>query len=659
MRNNREHNGRSRYHHRIYVAFLLFTAVFCYFSVEANDGAGNARDTLASLDSLPVYHLGEVIYVRGQKEVPISATSEILSTSIKTQGTTTVASALSGTPGVIVTSDSKGESRIQMRGFQAAQTLVLYDGRPLALPYYGDLDLNVIPLSNLSKISVIKGPAPALYGANSMGGVVNIVSQRVIGSPVRQARLSMSENSTYDVLLNYGAAINRFDWWLSAGRSSSDGYNLSDDFVANKTEDGALRYDSDYRNFNIDGKLNYSLTNGTLLSLSAGIYDAKRGLPSGTDKGRYQRYPLWRRWYTDLGADGWWGSRVFWKGKLYYDDCENRLQRYSDSVMTKENLDFDSYHDSHDLGSLFSATVKINDKMQNATNISTRHDDIKRQSDLGEDWVKNSTNLFSIGDQFEYTVTSGLRAEIGAGASVMKSNPNKTSTDALDLYGGVTYSPRTFLNLHFALSRVTRFPALNQLYAETSGNPDLKPERALKIEIGYRARLTGQLALSQAYFNSDVKDLIDRKDRDSLYENLEEVNLSGLETGVSYEHKCVQANINYMYLHAYEYNFVDNATTTKDRRSHSPRHKIDYSVYLKTSFGLGICHSGQNIIDRVGPNKEKMQDYFLAHIKVTYQVIKELELFVNVRNLFDVDYEEEMYYPMAGRQISAGVEATF
>ncbi len=658
MRNDREHVRRSRYHRGVYVAVLSFAITFCYFSVEADDSAGNALDTPASLDSLPVYHLGEIIYVRGQKEAPVSATSEILSTTMKTQGTTTITSALSETPGVIVTSGSKGESRIQLRGFQAAQTLVLYDGRPLALPYYGDLDLNVIPLSNVSKISVIKGPAPALYGANSMGGVVNIVSQRVIGSPIRQARLSVSENSGYDVLLNYGAAINRFDWWLSAGRSSSDGYDLSEDFAPNSIEDGELRYDSDYRNFNIDGRLNYSLTDGTLISFSAGIYDAKRGLPSGTDKAQYQRYPLWRRWYTDIGSDGWWGKRVYWKGKLYYDDCENRLQRYSDSMMTEENMKFDSYHDSYDLGGIFNATAKINDRMQNAINISTRHDDIKRQSNLGEPWVHNSTNLFSISDQYEYFVTPRMRAEIGAGFGLMTSKPNKTSTNAVDLYSGVTYSPRTWLNLHLAVSRVTRFPALNQLYAETSGNPDLKPERALKMEMGYRARLTNRLALDQEYFSSAVKDLIDRKDRNSLYENLEKVDLSGFETGVSYEQEWVQANVSYMYLHAYEYN-RNGETTTKDRRSHSPRHKIDYSVSWKSAFGLGLCHSGQSIIDRVGPNKEKMQDYYLAHVKVTYQIMKETELFVNVRNLFDVNYEEEMYYPMAGRQISAGVEASF
>jgi iron complex outermembrane receptor protein len=658
MSNHKENIVRSRCYRGISLVFLLLAMAFCGVSVEAGDSAPSTSDTLAVSDSLPVYQLGDIITVRGQKNVPVSSTSEILSTSIKKQGTTTITSALSGTPGVIVTAGAKGESRLQVRGFLAQETLVLYDGRPVALPYYGDLDLSVIPLSNVSKISVIKGPAPVLYGANSMGGVVNIISQRVVGRPIRQARVSMAKNAGYDMLFNYGAKANRLDWWLSAGRASSDGYDLSDDFVPDKLEDGGLRYDSDYRNYNIDGKLNYALSSGSVVSFSVGIYDAERGLPSGTDKARYQRYPLWRRWYTDLGSDGWLGTQVYWKAKLYYDDCENRLQRYSDSVMTEDNLDFDSYHDSYALGGIINTTVKINNEMQNATNINIRRDVIKRQDDLGEPWVDNNANLLSISDQFEYTITPGLRTEVGAGASLMKSQPEETSTDAFDLYGGVTYSARTWLDLHLAVSRVTRFPTLSQLYSGTSGNPDLKPERALKMEIGSHARVTDQLAFDMAYFSSAVKDLIDRKDKYSLYENLEKVDLSGFETGLSYEEQRWQANVNYMYLHAYEHNVVGE-TTTIDRRSHSPRHKIDYTLYWKTSFGLGISHTGQAIIDRVGPYKEEMKDYFLAHVKVTYQVMPELQLFVNARNLFDVDYEEEMYYPMPGRLISAGVEASF
>ena len=647
---------RALHHHGI-LGVSVTIAIVCFSSpATAEDTPLNSADTVTQSDSLPVYHLGEIITVRSQKDLPISSASDVISPSMKARGIVNVTGALSSTPGVIVTAGSKGESRVQVRGFQSQQTLVLYDGRPIALPYYGDIDLTTIPLSNVSKISVVKGPAPTLYGANSMGGVVNIVSQRVVGNPILEARISGAENAGYDALLNYGAAADRLDWWLSAGRSSSDGSDLSEDYQPNSLEDGGLRYNSDYRHANVDGKLNYTFENGTLVSFSAGAYDAVRGLPTGTDRAQYQRYPFWRRWYTDLGADGQFGQQVYWKAKLYYDDCENRLKRYRDSAMTEPNLVFDSYHDSYDLGGVFNTTINLNQRMQNATNVSLRRDFIKRQEDVGEPWVENKTTTASISDQLEYRIAQGLRAEAGAGVSLMTSDPKATSTDALDLYGGMTYSPRGWLDLHLSASRVTRFPTLNQLYSTTSGNEDLDPERAVKAEIGYRTRITDRLAFDQAYFRSDVKGLIDRKDRNSLYENLEEVDLSGLETGLSYDGRRGGVNFSYMYLHAYEFNY-DGEVTTKERRSHSPRHKIDYEVYLKTDFGLGLSHTGQSIVDRVDPDKAEMRDYYLAHVKATYRVMTFLEIFVNVRNLFDVNYEEERYYPMPGRLVAAGIEA--
>lgn len=655
---NQKQAKRILFLRRMIIAFLSLTPVFCCIPAGAVTVANGAPDTLASSDSLPVYYLGDIITVRGQKDIPISSTSEITSVTIDKQGTPAITSVLSATPGVIVTAGAKGESRLQVRGFQPEQTLVLYDGRPVALPYYGDLDLSVIPLSNVSMIDVVKGPSPTLYGANSMGGVVNIISQRVVGPPIRQVRLSGGENNTYDMLLNYGAKVQQFDWWLSTGYSKSKGYELSKDYKANSLEDGGLRYDSDYRIYNIDGKLNYTLPKGTVVSLSSGFYDARRGLPSGTDRARFQRYPKWRRWYTDLGSDGWWGQNAYWKAKLYYDDCENRLQRYSDSLMTPDNLDFDSYHDSYALGGIVNSTVKINQSLKNATNINFRRDVIKRQEDLGEPWIDNNANLISISDRVEYVVTSDIRAEIGAGVSVMKTNPEKTSTNAFDLSGGLTYSPRSWLDLHVSIARATRFPTLSQLYSTTSGNPDLKPMRALKFELGYRARVIERLTFDMAYFNNAVKNLIDRKDRNSLYENLEKADLSGVEMGLNYERQWWQANLNYMYLHAYEYN-ASGDSLIKDRRSNSPRHKIDYALYVKAPFGIGLSHTGQVIVDRIDSNKQNMPDYYVANIKATYQVIHQIQLFVNVRNIFDKNYEEELYYPMPGRQILVGFESSF
>jgi outer membrane cobalamin receptor len=127
--------------------------------------------------------------------------------------------------------------------------------------------------------------------------------------------------------------------------------------------------------------------------------------------------------------------------------------------------------------------------------------------------------------------------------------------------------------------------------------------------------------------------------------------------GVSFDCPRLQVSINYVYLHAFEFN-VDGDDVIEGWRAHSPRHKVDYSVQVQTDFGLGIAHFGQVIIDRVDSDQTGMPDYYLAHVKATYRVVRGADLFANVRNLFDVNYEEERYYPMPGRQVMVGVDAS-
>ena len=339
------------------------------------------KEMMNEQDTMPVYHLGEIVVVRGKKNVPKSSLSEISTEVFRAHGTNTVKEVLTATPGVVVTSGSKGESRIQIRGFQSEETMILLDGRPINLPYYGETDLNMIPISNLSKIKVVKGPAAAVYGANTLGGLVNMISKRMKGVAVRDLRLSVGGNDTYDAEINFGARYGDLDYWVSLGYARSDGWNLSDDFVSTELEDGDLRDTSAHRTYNLDGKLNYTLRNGTVFSLSAGYYDAERGLPVATEtpRPRFQRFPEWKRYYLDLSGEGFVSSRLHWRGKMYGDVAKNRLIRYSDASFSEDQVVFDSYHDSFDLGSRFVFTYQFHQDLSNTFGVSLRKDGIDRR----------------------------------------------------------------------------------------------------------------------------------------------------------------------------------------------------------------------------------------------------------------------------------------
>lgn len=642
------------FHHLVAVAII--TMAFIGFVGESTSFAEPAgRVTSPDQDSIPVYHLGEIIVVTGKKDAPKASVSEITSLDMKTAGTNTVKTALNSAPGVVVTTGSKGESRIQVRGFQGRETLILLDGRPINLPYYGETDLNTIPISNISKIKVVKGPAAAIYGANTLGGLVNLVSKRVKGTNLREVKLSVGKNDTYDAEVNFGAAYDNFDYWLSLGYGTSDGWDLSDDFEPTEREDGGLRDTSSYRNFNLDGKLNYTLHSGTVLSLSAGYHDSERGVPAATEiaRPRYDRFPDWRRYYLDVSGEGFLGDRLIWKGKLYWDVAKNRLIRYNDSSYSEDNIQFNSFHDSFDVGMRFLFTYKLSEKLDNSFGTSLRIDGIDRQANTGEEWLYSDAISGSVFSQFLFSPSDVWSVDAGASYNRNEADAVNASTGSLDPYLGVSFSPREWLKIHAAASRATRFPTLNHLYATVSGNPDLKPEQATKLEIGYKVTLQNGISFTQDYFRNDIDDLIDRVDRDSLYENTDEVLLKGVETGISFSSQVgVSASVNFTYLDAYDQD-------PEIRRYYAPRNKTDYSISYRSKLGFEISHSGQYVADRVDSYQVPMRDYYLAHLKVSYKVRPYLKLFVNVRNVFDKDYEEERYYPMPGRRVFFGLESRF
>lgn len=621
-----------------------------------------ASDTTAVAgvdDTANVYRLGKVVEVRSKRPTYNPSQVELNSGTISISGAPTISSAVATIPGVAVTTGSKGEAKMQIRGFTSQEVLVLYDGRPISLPYYGDLDLTTIPLSGVSEMTVVKGPVPSAYGANTLGGVLNLVSRRATGAPVAEATLAGGSEKFNEVLANYGACRGRLDYWVSFGRSQADGYRLSDDFTPVTLEDGGRRDNSDYLRYNVDGKINYTLPSGTLLSVSTGYFDAERHVPSGTNKPVYQYFPLWRRWYVDAGSDGRIGKKIYWRGKFYYDDNENRLQRFTDPIMVDSTLDFDSYQDGYDLGGNLSATVTVNDRVTNISGVAYRLDGIKMQDDIGEPWDNAKVMTGSVFDQVTMMASRNVLIDAGATFSWMNADSIDASGTSFDPYGGVTVSPRTMLSLRAAVGISTRFPAMNHLYSSTSGNPDLKPQRAVKYEVGYRVEPLPWLAVTQSVFRSDVDDLIDRESKNDPYENIDEVTLKGFESGITIsEYNEFTLFLNHAYLDAWQ-EPPDGSGDPRVRRAYAPRHKVDYLLTWQSRFGLEIAHSGQFIGDRVNSYEEPMPDYYLANLKAAQSIGRQAKLFVSVRNLFDRDYEEETYYPMAGRTIIGGVEVRY
>lgn len=143
--------------------------------------AGWAMAQTPSLQTQPVFQLGEVdVQTTAVSAPPPGGTSSSVVTQqqMLERGALNVGEALSDLPGVTpVTLGQRGETQVNIRGFDSRQITLNIDGIPIYVPYDGNVDLSRLLVPGISQIVVTKGLGSLMYGPNNMGGSINIVTQ--------------------------------------------------------------------------------------------------------------------------------------------------------------------------------------------------------------------------------------------------------------------------------------------------------------------------------------------------------------------------------------------------------------------------------------------------------------------------------------------------
>ena len=195
---------------------------------------------------------------------------------------------------------------------------------------------------------------------------------------------------------------------------------------------------------------------------------------------------------------------------------------------------------------------------------------------------------------------------------------------------------------------------MHQLYSESSGNENLNPEEADKLEIGLSRYFAlnsfaqCQILLEAAYFNNSLKNLIYRAARTDRYENIEEATLRGYEfrAGIDFQH-FLTANISYAH--------VNTDNTSPELMEELPEHQLSMSVTARTGFGSELHYSFSFFDERTTYLSHIMlADYHVHNLTFAQKLVKQLTLRLRISNLLDKDYQEELGYPAPGRQITAG-----
>jgi outer membrane cobalamin receptor len=516
----------------------------------------------------------------------------------------------------------------RLRGSTAGQVLILLDGKRLNLPGSGQFDLNNLPVSidDIERIEILRGASSALYGADAMGGIINIITKK-------------PEKLYTKIGGSYGGLNTQQYSLLTSGKFKALGYFFS----LSKDKSDGFRPNSYYDSTTANGKVVVDLSNKSTLELSLSVLYKESGVPGSIT------YPSPRAEESDENIN----FGVTYKGKLSdkIDVITKIYRNYFELVYKDPDIFTDDKHKDiftggevqvnylYNPSNLFTAGIEIGEEKVNST--ATGSHKRSRKGVFLQDEIKPSEPL---------TVIPGIRFDS------FSPGEDQFSPKISALY------KLKEARFRASIGRGYRVPTFNDLYwpdnAYSKGNPDLKPERSIEYEIGWDQEFGNTFKTKTTAFRKDVKDLIIWQP-DPLYKwvpsNMGEARIQGIELEGKVEvQKSISMNINYTFLDPED-------TITGQKITGLPKHQFGSSVTASTTFGLRFTLDGRYVNNYTKQGEPSV--YFVMDGKITQEIILSSkvkgEAFFGIKNIFNKEYEVVKGYPMPPRELYGGFSIAF
>lgn len=511
----------------LHLAAALLLAISLPSSASAAAPAGRraaAGDAPQTRSGDGVFELGAVV-VRGQRRKHTAAGESILpQRQIERFSRDTVGEALNTAAGISVSRNSRNEDTISLRGFDSRQVPVFVDGIPLYVPYDGYVDFGRFTTFDLAEIRIAKGAASMLYGPNAMGGAINLVTRKPVEAFEGDVRFGVASGGERKAAVNIGA--NRGSWYAQAGLSylDADGFPLPKgfrDYKAVPTDTGDARANADRSDRKLSFKIGITPNDSDEYALGYVKQDGEKGNPvyTGRSSGgiRYWRWPWWDKQSLYFIGNTAFGAHDTLKLRAYRDRYGNGLRAYADASY-RQQLDDKNFPSVYDDDARGASAEWINSALPG----HQLHLALHYKDDRHDDRNPNSPRK----RYRDVTVSAALEDHIRLGdASRLRLGVSREQRDARKVYfwpTGTTNATNALAELvhdlpgdgqvFFSVSRKTRFPTIKDRYSAGMGtalpNPDLKPELARHLELGWRGQPWPGAQLEATLFHSRIDDRI-------------------------------------------------------------------------------------------------------------------------------------------------------
>jgi vitamin B12 transporter len=579
--------------------------------------------------------LSEVIVTANRlpqsQDATLSATTVITREEIVARQARSIEDLLQGVDGIAI-SNSGGPGKLTsffVRGADADQLLVLVDGVRMGSATAGTAALQNIPVELIERIEIVRGPRSSLYGADAIGGVLQIFTRRGGGAFRPEVSISGGSFDTRQAFVAMGGGSERAWVQAQAGWQDTDGINACRGSVAPFAGCFTVEPDRDaYKYQSASLRAGGMLTDAT--SIEANVLRATSRVEydgSFTNRSRLLQQVVGAGLTHDFGATG--GKLSLRAGRAW-----DRSRDYAEADFQGE---FETHRDTASAqwdvtpwaGQVFTLGVDyLNDKVSGTTDYDVD--------------ARDNTGVFAqyVGDHGPWRVEASARNDDNE-----QFGSHTTGSAALG------YSFRPGLQLLAQYGTGFRAPTFNELYYPAdpffgpSSNPDLDPERSRSLELALRGQVQAAKWRVSA-FQTRVRDLI-ALDSNFLPANVELARIRGVEasTTIPWQDWRFDAGLT---LQDPENRSAD--ANEGNRLSRRPKLLGHLDVERRLgSFALGARWVKEGSRFDNAANTRRVEGYDLLDLRAEAAINPEWRVQLRAANVLDKRYETIAFYNQPGR----------
>ena len=508
-----------------------------------------------------------------------------------------------------------------MRGTNSDHTVLLVDGVRMGSATNGSPSWESLPVAEIERIEIVRGPRASIYGADAIGGVVQIFTRQGEAGQTRlNAHSRVGSFNTRELGAGLRGGTDQTRWSLSANHLRTDGINVQDD-SGDDDDDG-------YHNSSISWAVDHALPNGVELF----------------------HHALYTEGRSDFDADQW--------GVGPYPSAHHDFEQAALQLGLRGSI-----HD-HWFSELAIGHARDASDTYHAGQFNSRYATSRAQLDWRNELNLGLNALWTVGldwqqERVDSSADYGVTRRDNLGLyQVLQGRLNQHDLQASlryddnQAYGDHTtgqlawgYPLNNQLRSRLSWGTAFKAPSFNDLYWPGSGNPELKPEESETVEAGLRYT-QGRQHLDAALFHTEVDNLIAWAPTESgMWQpaNINRARMQGLELEGGTQHGPWQVTIAATLLKAINLE-TDNELPRRPRQTL----RLDLDRQLGAySLGGSVIAQGSSYDNAA--NTVELDSHTLLNLRASWQASRDWTLRATVDNALDKDYQTAAGYNQPGR----------